>query len=367
VANYIAKWDGGSWSGLASRLDAGVAALAISGSNLYVGGGFTTAGGKAAAYAAQVYLGQLCTLTCASDFVQNSNPGQCGAPVNYPAPTAFGPCGAINCAPPPGTFFPIGAMTVTCSDGASASCAFTVIVVDVETPTITCPATVVVTNNSGQPSTAVNFSIMTTDDCPGVTQSCTPQSGSSFPIGTNMVNCLARDSSGNRASCSFAVIVGESGPLAALQAVLSDLKALRDMLANKKDRKELDDAIGELSEVLDRSLWLDQRHLQSKHGEKVFQETTDAVQELEELIKRKSSVADATLQRFVDRILMSERLLAQIALDDARAASGKPNEIKDAIKALAKGDDQAAKGKYESALEHYQDAWKEAIEALKGE
>ncbi|MCI0540544.1 MAG: hypothetical protein L0Z50_35535 [Verrucomicrobiales bacterium] len=53
AATNIAKWDGSSWSPLGSGLGGGspntsVAALAVSGSDLYVGGSFATAGGIAA-------------------------------------------------------------------------------------------------------------------------------------------------------------------------------------------------------------------------------------------------------------------------------------------------------------------------------
>ena len=47
-ANSIAKWDGSSWSTLGSGMNGYVQALAVSGSNLYAGGNFTTAGGNAA-------------------------------------------------------------------------------------------------------------------------------------------------------------------------------------------------------------------------------------------------------------------------------------------------------------------------------
>src|SRR6185436_16714028 len=65
AANYIAKWDGSNWSALGSAMDGraelfnrfSVFALAISGSNLYAGGSFTTAGGKASAYIARAVLG----------------------------------------------------------------------------------------------------------------------------------------------------------------------------------------------------------------------------------------------------------------------------------------------------------------------
>ena len=52
TANNIAKWNGTAWSTLGTGLGAGVdqpvAALAVSGNNLYVGGALTTAGGVAA-------------------------------------------------------------------------------------------------------------------------------------------------------------------------------------------------------------------------------------------------------------------------------------------------------------------------------
>lgn len=44
-ANYIAKWDGNSWSPLGSGFDHFVIALAVSGTELYAGGAFTQAGG----------------------------------------------------------------------------------------------------------------------------------------------------------------------------------------------------------------------------------------------------------------------------------------------------------------------------------
>jgi hypothetical protein len=48
AANHIAKWNGSTWSALGSGLDGRVAELAVSGTDLYAGGEFTSAGGSAA-------------------------------------------------------------------------------------------------------------------------------------------------------------------------------------------------------------------------------------------------------------------------------------------------------------------------------
>jgi hypothetical protein len=48
AANYIAKWDGSSWSNLDSGMSSPVLALAVSGSDVFAGGDFTAAGGGAA-------------------------------------------------------------------------------------------------------------------------------------------------------------------------------------------------------------------------------------------------------------------------------------------------------------------------------
>ena len=47
-ANNIAKWNGNSWSALGGGVDGSVLEVAINGSNIYVGGSFVTAGGVSA-------------------------------------------------------------------------------------------------------------------------------------------------------------------------------------------------------------------------------------------------------------------------------------------------------------------------------
>jgi hypothetical protein len=61
AANYIAQWDGSSWSALGSGMNnyvenSYVEALTVSGSTLYAGGDFTTAGTNVSAYVARANL-----------------------------------------------------------------------------------------------------------------------------------------------------------------------------------------------------------------------------------------------------------------------------------------------------------------------
>jgi hypothetical protein len=150
----------------------------------------------------------VCTITCPADITVSNDPNQCGAVVNYPAPTADAGCGTITCTPPSGSFFPVGTTTVTCTTTAGPTCSFTVTVNDTQPPSITCPANVVAIGAPGSTSVVVNYPPPTaSDNCPGVTASCTPPSGSTFPVGTTTVTCTATDAAGNTAICSFTVSV----------------------------------------------------------------------------------------------------------------------------------------------------------------
>jgi hypothetical protein len=57
AVNSVARWGGSAWSALGSGLNGTVYALAVSGANFYAGGAFTTAGNLVSAYAAKANLG----------------------------------------------------------------------------------------------------------------------------------------------------------------------------------------------------------------------------------------------------------------------------------------------------------------------
>lgn len=76
-----------------------------------------------------------CILTCPDDITVPTDSGQCGAIVNYQAPTS-GACDNVTCDPPSGSFFPVGTTTVTCTSSQGPQCIFNLTVKDMEGPAI---------------------------------------------------------------------------------------------------------------------------------------------------------------------------------------------------------------------------------------
>ena len=119
---------------------------------------------------------------CVGDIMANTDPGQCGAVVNYTDAIAFDPNGGtvtvVQTSPDPmvlasGDSFPVGSTTVTftaTNDEApneTSTCSFTITVVDNEAPTITCPADIAQTNDPGDCGAIVTVPVPTImDNCP---------------------------------------------------------------------------------------------------------------------------------------------------------------------------------------------------------
>jgi hypothetical protein len=102
-------------------------------------------------------------------------------------------------------------MTVSCSatdkSDNTVTGTFTVTVQDKTPPTISVPAdmTVPATSPSGAVAT---FAVSASDLVDGsVPVTCTPASGSTFPLGTTTVSCSAKDKTSNGASASFKVTI----------------------------------------------------------------------------------------------------------------------------------------------------------------
>ena len=174
----------------------------------------TEAGSIAGGWCLNITTVSNCALTCPANQTVSNDPDQCGAVVNYPAPTFTGDCGTIACSPLSGSFFPVGTTTVTCTSQEGPSCSFTVTVNDTQPPTLTCPANVTQANDPNQCGAVVNYPAPTvSDNCLGAgTPVCNPASGSFFSTGTTTVNCSVTDAANNTGSCSFTVTVNDTQP-----------------------------------------------------------------------------------------------------------------------------------------------------------
>jgi uncharacterized repeat protein (TIGR01451 family) len=178
-----------------------------------------TTAGPSCSFTVTVNDTQPPNITCPANIVHGTDPGVCQAVVTYPAPVVSDNCpgvGAPTCSPASGTTFPKGTTTVTCSVKDSSNnmsmCSFTVTVNDTEPPVFPngCPGGIIKAAQATCPFTTtliVNYTIpVATDNCgPPPTVVCNPPSGSTFPPGTTVITCIATDSSGNTATCTFPV------------------------------------------------------------------------------------------------------------------------------------------------------------------
>jgi hypothetical protein len=141
-----------------------------------------------------------------------------GASVTYTSSVTFDivdGAGTANCSPGSGSTFAIGISTVTCNatdshGNVAAPTTFTVTVVDTSGPVIAPHGDVgpvAATSPSGAIITYTSPSTLDLVDGSG-TATCSPVSGSTFPVGTNVVTCNATDSHGNAATpTTFNVVV----------------------------------------------------------------------------------------------------------------------------------------------------------------
>ena len=143
--------------------------------------------------------------------------GPNGAVVNFPTPTAtdnLDDVVEVRCLPVSGSQFRLGDTTVTCSatDAANnpAQVSFIVTVEDTTAPVITVPEGITeeATSAAGR---VVTYQAWASDAVSGtLVPSCSPVSGSQFPLGSTGVVCSARDAAGNPAQVMFAVTVADT-------------------------------------------------------------------------------------------------------------------------------------------------------------
>ncbi len=96
--------------------------------------------------------------------------------------------------------------------GPDPSGCYNILPLDTTPPVLNLPADITV-EATGPSGAAVSYTVSATDNRDGVVPvSCSPSSGSAFPLGTTSVNCSATDNAGNTASGSFNVTVQDTTP-----------------------------------------------------------------------------------------------------------------------------------------------------------
>ena len=144
---------------------------------------------------------------------------QCGTAWSFDPPTAFDACSGTNVTVTivstvtngtcPQVITRTWRAVDACGNPGTNSCSQTVTVVDTTPPQLLGCLNLSTNAFPGLHGNYVTYAITAVDTCPGaVTLTCTPPSGSFFPIGTNLVLCTAVDACGNTRSCEFTVTVG---------------------------------------------------------------------------------------------------------------------------------------------------------------
>ena len=148
-----------------------------------------------------------------------------GAVATYSSPSATDSVDgavAVTCSPASGTTFALGNTTVTCNamdthNNIAAPETFVVHVLDTTAPTLNLPANIT-TNATGPSGAVVTYSASGTDSVDqSVAVTCSPASGSTFPLGANLVTCTGTDNFQNSTEGSFFVkVLDPGGPVLTL-------------------------------------------------------------------------------------------------------------------------------------------------------
>jgi len=172
-------------------------------------------------------------ITCPASISVFNSLGSCGASVAYSTPTATDNCITVSVAQlsglASGAFNPVGVTTnvwrATDLQGNSASCSFTVTVVDNKPPTALCKSISVTLSAGGSASiVASQVNNGSTDECGVATLSVTPNAFGCSNVGANTVTLTVTDVNGNAATCSSTVtIIDATNPVAACQNITIQL------------------------------------------------------------------------------------------------------------------------------------------------
>jgi hypothetical protein len=138
--------------------------------------------------------------------VEATGPGGAVATWSPDPPLDTDPMATVGCNHSSGETFPLGTTAVTCNASNGDSGSFNVVVQDTTAPSFgSVPDVNQTTNNPG--GTTVSYTAPSATDAVSgsIAGTCAPASGSHFNVGSTLVSCEAKDSSGNVGSTSFDV------------------------------------------------------------------------------------------------------------------------------------------------------------------
>ncbi|MFN4256184.1 MAG: HYR domain-containing protein, partial [Saprospiraceae bacterium] len=162
------------------------------------------------------------TVNCPANTTVAANANCQATLANYTgSATVFGGCGTVDLtqSPATGTTLSLGNQTVTITatddNGSTATCAFTVSVLDTLAPSITCPADATVAADANCQAILADYTGSTSanDNCtasPSLSQS--PTVGTALGLGNQMVTMIATDEVGNFSLCQFELTVADQTP-----------------------------------------------------------------------------------------------------------------------------------------------------------
>jgi hypothetical protein len=153
---------------------------------------------------------------------------------------------------------------------------------------------------------------------------------------------------------------------ATVKALVGSIDASIARSGSKHDRDALRAARRHFAAALDTSLWLDDTHVRTNGGAKVFDHAQDAVHRLHALLKdEKSHVPDAKLRRWIESVVSVARTLARTEIADAKVAGGDADRLAAAAQEMREASAELANGSPARAIDHFKRAWNLAEDALR--
>ena len=133
---------------------------------------------------------------------------------------------------------------------------------------------------------------------------------------------------------------------------------------DKNSDRGLKKAIRRIEQSLAPNLWQTDTTLSTRHGERVFDRSKQAVAELMKVIRKDASLT-GPVQAAIDLLVQSDQTLAQAALETAIANNGHRKYIARAQADFNRAAENLAKGQFDKAIDRYGKAWQNAVKALR--